>query len=240
MKILITSGGTEEPIDGVRYITNFSTGKTGAVLADRMKELGASVTLLHGHRACRPEGAVERDSFTTFRSLDEKLKDHLSTGNFDAVIHLAAVSDYSVDYIETAEGSRREPDDRGKISSDSDELILHLKRNHKILQRLKEYSRKKGDTLVVGFKLTDTDSMEEMERAVQKQLAGGHVDLVVHNNLRNISQTKHPARIYASNGDLLCRTEIKEELADKLFHLLQSATSPGAETESLPKRRNKL
>ena len=235
MKILISSGGTEEPIDGVRSITNFSTGKTGALLADRLTERGATVTLLHGQRACQPEKALEKDIFTSFRSLDEKLKEHLSTGKYDAVIHLAAVSDYSVDYIETDEGTRIEPDDRGKISSDSDGLVLHLKRNHKILQRLKKYSPKGRELIVVGFKLTDTDSREEMESAVKKQLAEGHVDLVVHNNLRDISKTKHPAGIYNSDGDLIFRTGTKEELADKLFSLLQPVTPPGSEAESSQK-----
>ncbi|MBN2658559.1 MAG: NAD-dependent epimerase/dehydratase family protein [Spirochaetales bacterium] len=221
MKVLITSGGTEEPIDGVRYITNFSTGKTGAAIADRLTELGAEVTLLHGKRAFLPENPLKKHSFTDFRSLDERLQALLSAEDFDAVIHLAAVSDFSVDFIETEEGKRIVPDARGKISSDGKSLNLHLKRNYKILQKLKDYNGAKKDLLVVGFKLTDTDSVEEMESAVKKQLEEGHVDLVVHNNLRDITAAKHPARIYVSNGSLLYRTETKEELAEKLFQLMK-------------------
>lgn len=220
MKILITSGGTEEPIDGVRYITNFSTGKTGAVLADKLAEKGADVTLLHGHRAVLPLGDIQKESFTSFSDLNGKLEKFLSSGEFDAVIHLAAVSDFSVDYMEREDGTRLEPDDKGKISSDGG-LNLHLKRNFKILEKLKSYCPEGREPVVTGFKLTDTDQIEEMEKAVKKLLGSGKVDYVVHNNLRDIREDRHPARIYVSNGDLLYRTETKEELADRLFSLIK-------------------
>lgn len=221
MKILVTSGATEEPVDGVRYITNFSTGRTGALIADRLSALGVQVTLLHGKRAVQPDTVMEKHSFTSFQSLDIKIKELLSNNTYDAVIHLAAVSDYSVDYIETGKGQRLIPDDKGKISSDNEALILHLKKNFKILPRLKEYSRTKGALFVIGFKLTDTDSTEEMQDAVGKLLAGGSVDLVVHNNLRDITSTNHPAGLYDANGQLLYRTETKNELSDRLYQILK-------------------
>ncbi len=70
MRILITSGGTEEPIDGVRYITNFSTGRTGAVIADYLAACGVETVLVHGRHAVLPETDMERYSFTTFTDLD--------------------------------------------------------------------------------------------------------------------------------------------------------------------------
>lgn len=221
MKILVTSGATEEPVDGVRYITNFSTGRTGALIADRLSALGVQVTLLHGSRAEQAEHATEKHCFTSFRSLDKKLKELLSSEAYDGVIHLAAVSDYSVDYIETENGQKIIADDKGKISSDNEALVLHLKKNFKILPRLKEYSRTKGALFVIGFKLTNTDSAEEVQDAVVKLFTGGAVDLVVHNELRDITATSHPAMIYKADGRLLCRTETKEELADKLYQILK-------------------
>lgn len=220
MKILITSGGTEEPIDGVRYITNFSTGKTGAALADRLTELGADITLLHGLRSALPEKKMLMESFLTFSDLDKKMHKFLGSGKFDAVIHLAAVSDYSIDFIETESGKKLEPESNGKLSSDED-LNLHLKRNFKILERLINYCPPGNRPIITGFKLTDTDSVEEIENAVKKLLQSGRVDFVVHNNLRDITGEKHPARIYVSNGDLLYRTETKKEMADKIFALLE-------------------
>lgn len=219
MKILITSGGTEEPIDGVRSITNFSTGKTGAVLADRLTELGAEVTLLHGKRAVLPRKEMEMHSFTSFADLDGQLQNLLRGVEFNAVIHLAAVSDFSVDYIETEQGEILEPDDHGKISSDVD-LVLHLKRNFKILDRLRSYCPSEKKPLVTGFKLTDTDSTGEREEAVKKILHSGSIDYLVHNNLHDITETEHRAGIYDSRGEKLFSTKTKEELADRLFILL--------------------
>lgn len=224
MKILITSGGTEEPIDGVRYITNFSTGKTGAALADRFSELGAEVTLLHGHRALLPERDVPMESFKGFSDLDEKLKELLRTGNFDAVIHLAAVSDFSVEYIKTADGHKLAPEESGKISSDGD-IDLHLKRNHKILDRLKKYNNSKKDLIVTGFKLTDTDSAEVIEKAVKKLMKSGKVDFAVHNNLREITSQTHPVRIYRASGEVIGQTSTKREMADTLFSLIEKDIS---------------
>lgn len=219
MKILITSGGTEEPIDGVRYITNFSTGRTGAELAETLSSLGVEVTLLHGHRAILPEREIRKERFITFKDLDEKLQSLLKSEDFDALIHLAAVSDFSVDYIETEKGEKISPATSGKLKSDKS-LNLHLKRNFKILDRLKEYSRSDRELIVTGFKLTDTDSTEEMEEAVSKLLLSGKVDFVVQNNLRDITKERHPARIYISDGSLLYRTETKREMAEKLYSLI--------------------
>jgi len=221
MKVLISSGATEEPVDAVRYLTNFSSGKTGALIADRLAASGVQVTFLHGIRAMQPESSMEKHSFTSFQSLDTKIKALLSSNTYDAVIHLAAVSDYSVEYIETGKGQKIIPDDKGKISSDHDALILHLRKNFKILPRLKEYSLIKDKLFVIGFKLTDTDSTEEMQNAVKKILSDASVDLVVHNNLRDISTTNHPAGLYKASGELLYRTETKEELADRLYQVLK-------------------
>lgn len=220
MNILITSGGTEEPIDGVRYISNFSTGKTGSALADRLSELGAKVTLLHGHRAVLPQRELPMESFIGFNDLDRKLKEQLSTGKFNAVIHLAAVSDFSLAYIQTADGKRLTPGNHGKISSSGD-IDLHLKRNYKILDRLKEYASRNDKLIVTGFKLTDTTSKEVIEKAVKKLISSGKVDFAVHNNLREITSLSHPARIYNTSGKVICQTETKREMADTLFRLIE-------------------
>lgn len=219
MNILITSGGTEEPIDGVRYITNFSSGRTGAALAEELSALGAQVTLLHGHRASLPDIDINKESFTSFKDLNGKLETRLAGGDYDVVIHLAAVSDFSVDYLETGSGEKLEPSNEGKLSSDHN-LTIHLRRNFKILDRLKDYSGSAHKIIVVGFKLTDTDSPELMETAAQNLLKSGKVDFVVQNNLRDIQDEKHPARIYSSDGALVGETETKKDMALMIHNLI--------------------
>ena len=219
MKILISAGGTEEPIDGVRYIGNFSTGKTGAFLADRMTQLGAEIVLIRGHRAAVPLKKMRVDTYRTFRDLDEKLQFYLKTERFNALIHLAAVSDFSIDYIEREDGERLTPRDRGKLSSENN-ISLHLIKNYKIIDRLKSYSPHGKSPIVIGFKLTDTDSVLEREEAVKKILQSGKVDFVVQNDLRDIRGESHPARIYLSTGELVSQTENKGEMATRLFSLI--------------------
>ena len=220
MKVLITSGGTEEPIDGVRAITNFSSGKTGAVIADLFYENGADVVLLHSYKAVKPVKVSKMDSYRTFNDLALKLKKYIATGNFDAVIHLAAVSDFSVDYIETNDGKRFSPELSGKIPSEA-EIKICLKKNFKILDRLKDYCTDCLKPKIVGFKLTDSDSQQEKDKAIEKAVKTGCVDFLVHNNLRDINLQKHPAKIYSGAGKLLFELSDKSEIALKLFELLQ-------------------
>ena len=57
MKILITAGATREPIDAVRFVSNVSTGATGAALADEFSRGGIEVVLLRSEGAVRPQRA---------------------------------------------------------------------------------------------------------------------------------------------------------------------------------------
>src|SRR3989344_7621556 len=113
MRILLTSGATREPIDSVRFISNFSTGKTGAAIASFFELNGASVSFLHGEDSFVPKGLRDTQEFSAFEDLNERLKRRLSSSKYDAVIHAAAVSDYSP--VETA---------RDKIDSSHDTLTL--------------------------------------------------------------------------------------------------------------------
>ncbi len=225
MNILITSGGTEEPIDGVRSITNFSTGRTGAFLAEKLNDLGATVTLLYGKRAVKPSGKIRKATFSSFRDLHGKMKYLLKTGEFHGVIHLAAVSDFSLDHIRTENGSVLKPRGKGKLPSHGS-LTLHMKRNPKILERIKSYAPENRIPLVVGFKLTNTISMGEMQNAVRTILNRGGIDILVHNNLPEITKEKHPAAIYSPSGRILHRTKTKEEIAHALFFLMEKEISP--------------
>lgn len=189
LRILITSGATREPIDGVRYLSNISTGKTGARLAEFFHEAGFSVMLVHGEGAVEPRlplGSIDLRKFTDYASLDRMLQQELGRDEFFAVLHLAAVSDYSVSAVVVDERTYA-PSQLKKIDSGA-ELGLVLKRNPKILDRLKHYGSQPGfrAPLAVGFKLTNGASPEQARIAVEKVQACGAVDLVVHNDLAQI------------------------------------------------------
>ncbi|HEY9247925.1 MAG TPA: phosphopantothenoylcysteine decarboxylase, partial [Rariglobus sp.] len=94
MRILITSGATREPIDAVRFLSNVSTGRTGALLADDLAQHGHAVTLLRGEAAASAGRVAATEVFSSTDNLQARLRRLLGAGGFDAVIHCAAVSDY--------------------------------------------------------------------------------------------------------------------------------------------------
>ena len=218
MRILMTAGATCEPIDSVRFITNFSTGQTGATLAEALNASGAKITYLKGKAAVAPRlYESEVVGFTSFLDLDHKMTRKLSAELFDVVIHLAAVSDYSVAAVEVKGQwlSLSEVSSIGKLSS-SEDLSIKLTKNHKILNRIKEYVPGEKKPKVVGFKLTDTSNAEHRLEAVQSLLGTGSVDYVVHNDLSEVRKNEqHLFRIYRPGG-FIAQAASAKELAHKL------------------------
>ncbi len=95
MNCIVTAGPTFEPLDEVRRLTNFSTGRLGCELAQFLAHAGHSVTLLLGQQAThQPPAGVALQRFTTTANLREHLQ-KLAGPGVDAVFHAAAVSDFA-------------------------------------------------------------------------------------------------------------------------------------------------
>lgn len=214
MKVLLTSGGTREYIDAVRFVTNLSTGRTGRLIAERFAGLGCKTVCLCGQGAEIPAGRnITVSEFTGFRDLDLELRRSLRAGAFNAVVHLAAVSDYSPSLIE-AGGRQFRPGRSAKLDSAAPVLRLTLKRNFKILDRIKKYAAagKNPAPLLVGFKLT---SGAAAARVREKLRALAAADLVVHNDLAEMGK-KHVFHVYRQGRKLAdCGGPV--ELADLLY-----------------------
>jgi len=210
-RILITAGGTRERIDSVRYIGNMSSGRTASQLADKLTSAGHSVTWLGAEDAVKPALPGEMVRFCSFDDLAMQLQTLLAANDYDVVIHAAAVSDFSVACVLTEDGG---PLDRpeGKLSSESD-LLLRLKRNPKLLDRIKTWS-KNSQVSVIGFKLTDTEDPQQRFAAIKKQFDDSQVDAVVHNDLSDISYKAHPfclhtpaqKPVHCKDGEALAKT----------------------------------
>ena len=213
MRVLITSGGTDEYIDGVRSLSNFSTGKTAAVIADYFYEQGANVTLLHNKRAILPKNGVSKIHFTSFMELNSSIKILLEDYNFDVVIHSCAVGDFSIDNI-SINGIPHAPSKIGKIDS-LENIQINLRPNFKIIEKIKSYSSF-DKPLLVGFKLTNSDCREIRIKAVEKLNSSAKPDLIVHNDLSEINDKVHIATIYENNNPIEY-IETKEKLAIALF-----------------------
>ncbi len=221
MKVLVTGGATCERIDDVRHITNMSSGKTAVNICEFFAEQGAEVFYLHGKNAILPTNSsvLSRSlSFLSFFDLNQLIEKMLGEVDFDAVIHLAAVGDYSVETVIMGD-KKYDPNTLAKIDS-QETVTIKLKRNFKILNKIKEYDRFKK-TVVVGFKLTNTLQREEREAAITKLLKNGGVDYVVHNDLHEINSECHVTNIYNNKQEWLKETKTKSELAKYLYELLR-------------------
>jgi phosphopantothenoylcysteine synthetase/decarboxylase len=105
MKILITAGNTQTPIDDVRVITNVFSGRTGSLIALAAHQRGHSVCLLTSnpelvaqHKPSSDQALGEWDvqSYRTFDDLQLLMERQIRSNSFDAVIHSAAVSDFEL------------------------------------------------------------------------------------------------------------------------------------------------
>ena len=96
MNCIVTAGPTFEPLDDVRRLTNFSTGRLGTELANFLAARGHRVTLLLGESATWPgeRRAQSVKVFSTTADLRAKLKS-FSAKKVDAIFHAAAVSDFT-------------------------------------------------------------------------------------------------------------------------------------------------
>lgn len=216
-RVLVTSGGTREAIDGVRTIVNTSTGATGAAVAEAAAGQGAHVVLLHGAQAILPASAgIETIGYVSFADLKRELELLLGDSpSFDVIIHAAAVSDFFPKEIVTDSGVRLKPQEAGKLSS-GEEFTIKFSRNPKLIDLIAALT---PDSLLVGFKLTNTEDKIARAAAVARLAARGVCDLIVHNDLHAISGTRHDAAIYDRAGQLLYRTAGKGELARTLMQL---------------------
>ena len=237
MNVLITGGGCEEPIDNVRSICNFSTGRTAVTLAEYFVSKNCTVHCLLGKRALKTD-KCKVTVFSDFTSLQNLIKEECSTGKYDLVIHAAAVSDYSPDKI-IIDGKSYKAGSINKISS-AGELLITLKRNPKIIDSIKEWCGKR--TTVIAFKLTSNETITNREKAVNalfksrfNEKQDGKVpedctsklelmpDYVVSNDLSEISAEKHRCLIYAkpksieSPAPLKAEASTVEELAAWFF-----------------------
>lgn len=176
MRVLLTAGGTREPIDDVRVVANTSTGRLGARLADAFAAAGHEVVLLHGLLADRPRCLVMSAAFGSSAELWALLEQHLPRA--DAVLHAAAVADYLP--VRAA----------GKLSSDADELVVRMVRAPKLVDRLRERA---PSAYLVGFKLTSGAGRSQQQAAAETLLRRARLDLVVANDAARTGEADHEA-----------------------------------------------
>ncbi|MBN1639049.1 MAG: bifunctional phosphopantothenoylcysteine decarboxylase/phosphopantothenate--cysteine ligase CoaBC [Ignavibacteriales bacterium] len=218
LEVIITSGGTIENIDNVRYITNLSTGKTAAAIADYFIEREHKVTFLHSINSALPSGKCKNIQFTSFNDLNSNLSKFLKEKIYDAFIHPAAVSDFSIKSVIINNEEIKTPISK-KINSDADEIILKLKKNHKIVDKLKGLSKNKKIKLV-AFKLTTLKDEKEKYAEVEKLFSNSKADYIVQNDLSSRKGNVQENYFIYANNNLKIKIKNARELAIALENLL--------------------
>ncbi len=180
MNCIVTAGPTYEPLDNVRRLTNFSTGRLGTELAAFLAAHGHTVTLLLGeqatHRVQSP--AHEMLAFTTTANLLEQLR-ALSRGPVDAVFHAAAVSDYSFGKIwRRAPGGELAEIKSGKIATRDGTLLAELVPTPKIIAALREWY---PAARLVGWKFEMEGNRAGVIGLAERQLAECRTNACVAN-----------------------------------------------------------
>src|SRR5574344_766111 len=160
-KIVITSGGTLEKIDPVRYISNFSSGKMGTALADVAYNMGAEVTLISTFDANKPYNVKKVQSADEMKKEVEKYNN-----NSHCIIMAAAVADFKIKEYNSQ-----------KIKKTSDnEMTLELVKNPDILQSL---SKNSNSTMIIGFCAESENLIENAKNKIQKK----NCDYLVANDI---------------------------------------------------------
>ena len=213
MKLLVTAGNTQTPIDRVRCITNIFTGRTGTGIALHAHERGHDVTLLTSHPEAlsdmKPDASAlaarwKMQYYRTYDDLHEAMSDLVRTGSFDVVVHCAAVSDYvpsgvyapapGTSFTPGAEGGSWQAWkglpallDRtaGKVKSDEPELWLRLTRAPKLIDLVRGTWGFRG--LLVKFKLEVGISDERLLEIAERSRVHSAADLMVANTLEGSS-----------------------------------------------------
>ena len=160
-KIVITSGGTIEDIDPVRYISNYSSGKMGLALADTAKNLGAEVTLITTKDVERKYNVVKVKSALDMKEAVEK-----EFEDSDCIIMAAAVADYRVKEVASQKMKK----------TDADEISLTLVKNPDILKGLceKKLELNSSDNqaknpLIVGFCAESENLLDNAKEKINKK-----------------------------------------------------------------------
>ncbi|MBO6122230.1 MAG: phosphopantothenoylcysteine synthase [Methanobrevibacter sp.] len=199
-------GGTYEPIDSVRGITNKSSGKMGLALAREAYIRGADLTL------------VVANVSVEIPSVFNVVRVETSSQMNDAILKLIPDSDIFISAAAVSDFEFRKKSDK-KIDSSSS-LFLNLKPTTKIIRQIKQIN---PDIFLVGFKAEFNISRDEIIQCARKQIADAGTDLVIANDI-----SKDNCHFGSDNNEVLIVDDevltvplaSKREIAKKIFDVI--------------------
>jgi phosphopantothenoylcysteine decarboxylase/phosphopantothenate--cysteine ligase len=210
-RVVVTAGGTQEPIDPVRTITNRSSGKQGYALAQAAIDLGAEVTLVSAPTALAAPVGAKLVNVTTAEEMRAAVLD--AAKDADALLMAAAVSDFRV-----------KKNSAEKIKRAAGAPTIELAENADILLEVGELKNK--PRVLVGFAAESEDLLAN----AKKKLEAKHLDLIVANDINAVDagfevDTNRVTLLDKNGGKeelpLLSKADVAQIVLEKVVSLLE-------------------
>lgn len=202
LKVLVTAGPTQEPIDPVRFITNHSTGKMGYAIAAVCMRRGAEVTLVSGPTAVQKPEFVNIIPVTTAREMFEEVTSRADEQ--DIIIKAAAVADYRPKNVSSE-----------KVKKTDGELSMEMERTDDILAYLGSH-RRPGQFLC-GFSMETENVLENSRKKLKKK----NLDMIAANSLKvegaGFGGDTNVITIITEDEEVSLELMSKEEAASKIL-----------------------
>ena len=205
-RVVVTAGGTQEPIDPVRHIGNRSSGKMGYAVAEAARDRGAEVKLITAPASLPEPAGVEVIHIRTTAQMKEAVA--LATAQADVLIMTAAVADYQPKEVA-----------KNKIKKETSTLTLELIRTPDILSEVK------GSFLKVGF----AAESENIVANARQKLEEKQLDIIVANDITDAdsgfgTDTNKVTLIdrdgNVENLPLLTKREVADKILGKVVEML--------------------
>jgi phosphopantothenoylcysteine decarboxylase/phosphopantothenate--cysteine ligase len=213
VSVLVTAGGTREPIDSVRYIGNRSSGRMGFALAAAALRAGAEVTLVAANVALQPPRGAQLIRVQTAAELKEACESQFE--RCDVLLMAAAVADFR-----PATPAAR------KLKKDAGPPAIELVATDDVLATLA--ARRRAGQLLVGFAAEHGDGLIEYGRA---KLEHKRLDAVVVNDISRsdigFDSADNEVMIISASGELRVPRTSKERVADAVLAEVQRLRRPG-------------
>jgi phosphopantothenoylcysteine decarboxylase/phosphopantothenate--cysteine ligase len=217
-RVVVTAGGTHEPIDPVRYIGNRSSGRQGFAIAAEARDRGAEVTLIAGVTSLPTPYGVARIDAETAQAMHAAVLD--ACRGADVLVMNAAVADFAPESVAERKIKKRET-----AGGDGADLVLRLQRTPDILGDLAERAAEYPDLVRVGFAAETGDPVDYARDKLRRK----GLDLVVANDVSDPASGFGSAmnRVWLSYRDdrvedlpLMTKEKVAERLWDAITPLL--------------------
>ena len=210
MKLIVTSGPTRSYLDAIRYISNYSTGGLGTLIASQAAAKGHKVTQIFGKGSISASGRnIKKIEIETVEELLSALISELKINKETpvAVVHAMAV----LDYVAPKKINK-------KVKSGKKSWTVKLVRSPKVIKEIKKIAPR---AKLVGFKLEYKAGKKALIRSAKKLMKDTLADYVVANDYSGIKRGEHTAVILGRSGFIKGNIKGKEKIAAELLKTIE-------------------